>query len=386
MNSHARSVLITGVTLAVGIFASDPASADYTYRDLGALSTGNNISVATGITSSGVVIGGSNHRINFIDYAHACIWSPPDYLINDLGLPDLEAARFAFGNSLNDNRIAVGRLNIDIGPYVHRAYTRDIATRTWNIIPPLGGDGYSNAFWISTPNQGYSTLVVGVSAKIDLLGDLSDLKAFAYEVETGRLTALPSLGGRESIAWSASGTGAVVGEADIDFTGSTSHAFFYANGTISDLGAGDGNVDSVANAISQKGDLIVGAAGLFQEPATFGAVCWTANADGRFDLINLGQLELDVNTTALAVNGKNTIVGRAIYGASTDSPSLHAWVWQSDQGFRDLNDPQLVRGIPSGWVLQEGSGINDTGQIVGTAIKQDRTGTARHAFLLTPVQ
>ena len=79
------------------------------------------------------------------------------------------------------------------------------------------------------------------------------------------------------------------------------------------------------------------------------------------------------NSRALAVNKSGRVVGWSeVTGGET-----HAFLF-SGSSMKDLNafTPN------SGWVLQQATGINDGGQIVGTGIHNGNT----RGFLLTPVR
>jgi probable HAF family extracellular repeat protein len=90
------------------------------------------------------------------------------------------------------------------------------------------------------------------------------------------------------------------------------------------------------------------------------------------------------------MNDLGTLGGATSYGngidasgqvtgyAATTGNELHAFVYDGNSGMVDLNT--LIDPL-SGWVLTEGQGINDSGQITGSGTIDDQT----HAFLLTPV-
>jgi probable HAF family extracellular repeat protein len=89
-------------------------------------------------------------------------------------------------------------------------------------------------------------------------------------------------------------------------------------------------------------------------------------------MTNLGTVAGFSSSSANALNNLGQVVGNL----SNDIGPTHAFVWQSGV-MTDLNT--LIPG-DSGWVLQEATGINDNGQIVGVGVVQGRT----RAFRLDP--
>jgi len=91
---------------------------------------------------------------------------------------------------------------------------------------------------------------------------------------------------------------------------------------------------------------------------------------------DLGNLGGNISA-AIGINNKRQVVG---FGNTTGNGGLnHGFIWE-DGKMADLNSL-----IPAdcGWFLQQVSGINDRGQIVGQGIKS-ATGQ-NHAFLLNPM-
>ena len=74
----------------------------------------------------------------------------------------------------------------------------------------------------------------------------------------------------------------------------------------------------------------------------------------------------------MSVNDNDLVVATGVTSNESDNRAL---LWKNDTPV-DLN--KLVRG-GSGWVLQEATGINNKGQIVGIGSYRNTT----HAFLLT---
>jgi hypothetical protein len=65
--------------------------------------------------------------------------------------------------------------------------------------------------------------------------------------------------------------------------------------------------------------------------------------------------------TPTTINNAGQIVGEI----NTPLATTHACLYDDPHGFRDLNDPSVVAGIPAGFILQHSSRINNNGWIVG---------------------
>ena len=140
-------------------------------------------------------------------------------------------------------------------------------------------------------------------------------------------------------------------------------AFVMRDGVREVLGVLAGDVSSSAravNAISQVAGFSSAAAGVRR------AFLW----DGI--MRELPHVARYVSSEALAINVQGDIVGRSGNGDLSDA---RAALWQHGAAI-DLNS----RVAAPGWVLVRATGINDVGQIVGTALRSGQ----RRAYLLTP--
>jgi probable HAF family extracellular repeat protein len=94
-------------------------------------------------------------------------------------------------------------------------------------------------------------------------------------------------------------------------------------------------------------------------------------------IIDLGTLG-GTNSSANAINAAGQVAG---YAYTTGNASAHATLWNGTNAI-DLNSFLDDSTISAGWVLQEATGINDNGWIVGTATNSI-LGISSHAFLMS---
>ena len=161
--------------------------------------------------------------------------------------------------------------------------------------------------------------------------------------------------------------GQVVGYSGLVF--GITHAFQWENGNMIDLGTLPGDNGSIAYDINDSGQAIGYSSNslLRQSHATL----WS---NGQ--VIDLGTLGGNMSA-AIAINNKGQVAGFDTVGGN-GAPN-HAFIWE-DGEMADLNS---LIDRDSGWFLQQVSGINDSGQIVGQGINR-ATGQS-HAFLLNPI-
>lgn len=316
-----------------------PAIADvrFTLTDLGTL--GGVSSSASGIDDAGRVVGTSDIG-GFTD--HAFLWQAGK--LQDLGtLGGSTSAAFGIDSA---GRV-VGRAGnagqTDRAFFWQAGGMRDLLT--------LGG-GSGDARAINSAGQVAGT--AGTSA--------GDSHAFLWQ--PGLMRDLGTLGGRGSFGRGLNAAGQVVG---VSFMAdqSTLHGFLWQDSGILDLGALGGKY-SAAWAINAAGQ-VVGEASTRGDLASH-AFVWQA---GRMqDLGTLGG----GSSIGLAITSSGQVVG---HSQTAGNAGEHAFLSGPRGGITDLNDLLVDRG---GALLSTANGINESGQIVGTATiaRQDR------AVLLTP--
>ena len=202
------------------------------------------------------------------------------------------------------------------------------AIRDLGVLP---GDTVSGAADINDKGQ-----VVGRSINP---GDWSH----AFLWANGTMTDLGNLGGIPASAEAAgiNNAGQIVGWS---INGSNYHrAFLWENGTMKDLGVGDSW--SQATAINGVGQVV----GYYVTAGVYHAFLWQ---DGlTTDLSNLSGLPW---SRATAINARGQVVG---WSESGDGYYMHAFLWE--------NGTMTDLGTLSGMLQSSAYGINDAGQIAG---------------------
>ena len=200
------------------------------------------------------------------------------------------------------------------------------------------GTGINDSGWVT----GFSTVPFEPGAPA-----LSH--AFLYT--GGPLQDLGTLGGGSSFGMAINASGRVVGSSSIAGNAAT-HAFLYAGGPLQDLGT-LGGTNSFAQAVNAGGQ-IAGYSSITGDGASH---AFLYSGGPLQDLGTLGGND----SFAFGVSATGQVVGRS---QTVGNGALHAFLFDGGT-MHDLND--LVDASGAGWTLVEARGINDLGQIVGTA-------------------
>lgn len=330
----------------------------YRITDLGTLPTGT-VSSAAGINNLRQVVGFGNVECIFYGspcYAwHAFLWTKNGGM-QDLGtLPNgdpLNEPWFSsWANGVNDLGRVTGGSWYDAEENHAFTWSQRGGMLDLGTLPGFAG---SDAHSINLFGQ-----VVGTAFEVGP-GDSGPPNAFLWTSADGMQLLGNLLGGQYSYAFGINNLGQAVGVAD---TGEYNyHAFLWTKrGGMVDVGAW------TPAAINNLGQVV--GSGNFQSQNH--AVLWTR----RQGLRDLGTLAGGNSSSAAAIDDFGVVVGQSTIANSPNTS--HAMLWSPRSGMWDLNDL-----IPanSGWVLNNATGINILGQVVGDGTINGQ----QHAFLLTP--
>lgn len=303
----------------------------YNITDLGTL--GGPTSTALGINDQGQIVGSADTEEG---YRHAYLWQEGH--MTDLGTLGMIHQTEAWG--INNVGQVVGIASNDGG--IGRSFLWENGQMTELGDPAVPKSAYD----INDAGQ-----VVGIHVSVDFV----DGHAFLYDLNTGVMTDLGTLGGSRSIAWGIDEVGRVVGSS---FTGSGERAFLWEDGTMISLG-NLGLGGSEAFAINDQ-TVVVG----WSQSATSGkyyqAFRWEEGT-----MTDLGGPAGFDSSRAEGVNDAGQVVG------------MPGFLYDPVHGMLKLED---LLPPSSGWGGLDPRDINDKGQIVGSGFGPN----GRHAFLMTP--
>ncbi len=344
-----RIIAVFGVCAAVAHACG--ATIEYTVTDLGTL--GGPTSVATAISQNGIIVGNSELYVSgnsgVVRENHPCIFQAGGQ-IQDLGLLDPVNGISGQATSVNCNGQVVGSSDSP------------------------GTDWPANAF------------LYNAGGPLIDLGTLGGQESFAYGInESGQIAgeAQTASGAWHGVLWSVGGATVDLGSGFIatainnegligGVSTQTLHAAIYnmSTGSITDIGT-LGGAQSQVNGMSDRGLAV----GLAETPITSHGFLYNVKTGVLTDLGNLASPGW--YSDASGVNGLGQVVGG--YSLDATSAETAAFIYTQAGGMQNLND--LIN-PSSGWDLTGCGGINDAGQIVGSGFSPQGE---FHAFLLTPV-
>jgi probable HAF family extracellular repeat protein len=340
--------------LAAALVSAAVAQADtlYTVTDLGSL--GGAGSQAFAINERGQITGAGDlplpNPTNAGDHA---------FLYDHGAMIDLGTLwRNSYGQAINNRGQVAGFSEALLAGFaVYRAFL--YSGGVFQDIGTLGGYG-AQAYGINQKGQ-----VTGFSNLLQFDG----MHAFLYS--DGVMHDLGTLpGGTLSAGQGINNAGQVAGWSDAE----GGRAFLYSDGVMTSLGT-LGGLFSFAYAINERGQVTGGASA---DPTTdnpFGVTHPFIYTDGVMHDIGNGQVYIG---WGYAINERGDVVGVANSGPTAE---FHGFVY-SQGVIADLN--ALLEVTPGvRWVILEARGINDRGEIVGTATTVEDP-TLAHAVLLTP--
>jgi probable HAF family extracellular repeat protein len=306
----------------------------YVVQDLGSLSDNQNTSQAYAINESGQVVGAGPGG-----GGDAWIWDAGN------GMQSLGSFPGGDGNNraiaINDQGVVVGFAELIPGIF-NQAFRWTPSTG----MQPLAGIGSGSQAW-------------GINNRGAIVGG-TGTSGFLWQA--GMVTMIGGLPGSEaSILYGINNKNEAVGRSD-----SPSIGFLLQAGTIVSLGR---IRDGSQLAINDRTEVV----GVSMDNEAFK---WDATQGmqglGVLSPICL-QGEEHPQSNAFGINNQGQVVGH-----SCVSNGQHAFLWDSTNGMRDLNN--LVS-LPAGDVLTIAYGINNDGQIVGAGTLNGHL----HAFRLVPV-
>jgi probable HAF family extracellular repeat protein len=252
-------------------------------------------------------------------------------------------------------------------------------------LPTLGGD---NGFAASANNQGQVVGWAETAAPDPTCTDPTQpgFLPVLWDLNRKKTVALPPYANDSAGAATAiNDRGHVVGiSGDCDQSvgrRSARHAVLWKDGMVKDLGNVGNDTWNTPTAITRRGDIVVGfgnAPGAGPDELKFRAWLWTERDDivcqklPGTDICDLGTLDPGGTAEAWGVNDRGQVVGTACPPAG----NCKAFLWERGE-MKNLND---VKGSYPHH-LENAMDINNLGRITGRAI----TGSGREAFVATPL-
>ena len=333
--------------------------------DLGALPVDKN-SAAGSINERGWATGQSQSSVldpvlGFPEF-HAVLWEQ-GHIIN---LGTLASGTESLGIYLNNTGQVIGfstistEQNDPLGFFGFPTHTFIWQNGEKLDIGTLGGSDAVTGASCSNPPEG--TIVGGSTTTTTLNPDTGLPTADPFLWDHGKMTDLGTLGGTNGFAQCVNHRGQVIGGSSLaanpaacNSGGPGCHAFFWQDGTMTDLGTLGGD-NSEAIWLNEAGE-VVGSADLAGPSGnqTHDAVLWK---DGQIH--DLGTVPGDPCSRGRGLNAR----GQAVGGSSDCHNFLHAFVWDEKSGMVDLN---TVIPPGSGFQLTNAFNINDRGDILAKA-------------------
>jgi probable HAF family extracellular repeat protein len=386
-NSYATGINTTGVVVgrsnptgstAVRAAVWTPnGSGGYTVADLGTL--GGSRSQATGINDAGVVVG---HSITTGGTERAAVWTPNGsggYTVVD---PGTLGGTFSYAQGINDAGVVVGRSLVSGNTATHAAVWTPNGSGGYTVadLGTLGGSR-SQAEGINT-----SGVVVGYSYTA---GSTAERAAVWTPNGSGGYT-VADLGtlGTTSQALRINDAGVVVGYS-YTTSGTTHAAVWTPNGsggyTVADLGT-LGGTQSQAFGINDAG-VVVGYG--YTTSGTPRAAVWTPNGSGGYTVADRGTLG-GTTSFASAINDAGVVAGTS---STAGNAATHAAVWTVVTNAAPVASASIIFGlnadgdaVTGALVRFDASASTDSdGSIVSYAWDFDNDGTADTTRILPRV-
>lgn len=276
------------------------------------------------------------------------------------------------GNAINDaGQIAGGYIDVN-GSANSFDYAAVYENGGWKLLPGLD-------LGMATAINGQGQ-IAGYSEYIDAYGYVALGNAFLYR--DGKTRDLGTVAnGLDSAAQAINSKGEIVGVADITEAdgNAVQHAFLYSDDKMRDLGTPAGYDSSQAFAVNDDG--VIAGVGLNMLSATGGTQAFTYR-DGKWR--SLGSLPGFAYSDATGINSSGQVTGTASndYDNACSCTPAHAFLY-SDGHMKDLNS-LITSKISAMYTLASAIAINDRGQILASGFAKNDSTQQTIAFLLTP--
>lgn len=321
------------LALAVASLAFSHLASAEAYKTTLLTALGETYSRANAINNLGQVVGSASSWPS--STGHAVLWNGTT--VTDLG--------YGAATAINDRGQIAGLSGYHQATTWTGTTALNLGTNSW--AHGINNSGQVVGWWQAPSSTGHGALWNGTT-----LTDLGLLN--------GPDDAAPI---RDSNAQDINNLGQIVGHSStsIGSDGFDMHAAIWNGGIATDLGTIAGWRASYANSINDQGQVVGWSFGFVNGYWIEHATLW--NGTTAIDLGTLGGKFSRANQ----INEQGLIVGYADQTAGSSEHTRRATIW--DGGYAvDLNtylDPDLAN---AGWVLDEATGINDSGSIVGVAL------------------
>ncbi len=377
-----KRFILAGLILCAGAFAQAP---QFTITDLGSL-PGFPACTATGLSQSGNNVTGyciSKAGESLLDNpgTHGFIYS--NSAITDLNL-NLKSLSSPLPTVVNDSGVIAGAnviINVLAASLSVEAF---IVQQNGGLTLPQGE--MVGVVPLALNNAGQlagSSIQVGTTSSNLFLNS----SAVLYTVSNGATSIL----GQGDAAFGINSSGTVAG-ATIGENGAAVNPLLFQNGKTQTLTVLTPYQQSLATSVNDSG-VAAGVAFDFSftefKDAQAQAHAVVFNSDGS--VTDLGVVGSDASSIATGINNNGWVVGFSSENPpdftvqlqpilETPSGTTRAFLYANGKIY-DLNT-LLTNG--TGWSLAYATAINNNGQIVGTGIFTDSSGSVQHGFLLTP--
>lgn len=338
LSPHLSLALLGGPALAQPVWPPPYAAIEVRSEHVAAVTM-------TGLNDDGVAAGSlSSPNLAFM-------WHRGRYLLLEGLNPDF----LAIASDINDRGWVVG-------------YSADFSPAN---VPTLWIDGQPRSLGTLGGERGEATAinelghVVGRAENIE-----GHSRAFLWR--DGEMSDLGTLGGLGSWAWGMNNTGQVVGHSfDPNLIGQ--RGFLWDDGTMIDIGTLPDGGECRGLDINDLGQVV----GRCQDAAgDTHAILWENGQMRSIHDARLGAL-----SRAEAINNRSEVVGYTL--PDHESLITRAFIWDADNGMRDLQDLCPPNMVPKRWNAGE---INEHGQIAVSAQRGNPFNGGRFVSLfLTPV-